>query len=527
MDHAPAAQPRLAQHVACDVCARTMLSAALLASLLAATVWCGSANAWCTYSADFYHARGIRGVPVGPWAVSLSFFQAALCAALLFVHQRLQGLMPPAARWSCAALGALSLAGSGALALGLNETHRTAFRFLVHFAPAVHLLCVALLSVCAVPVARLVVLRSDGSKQPGGSASGPLAARAVGVWLAVLLLVVAPPLLIESGSTGVLRGPAPLKPRLVAHRGVSRVAPENSLEGVQAASGTGMFGVEFDVVVARDGVPVLLHDRTLARTTDVGAVFPGREADDPSSFTSEELSRLTLSRWCSRGCDGPESAAAELVFGRARVPTMAQVLAEAQRQRLHALWDLREPSNEHAGHWMDIVLNTTLRSAVADPSLVWWLADRMAERARAAGFKRACPVSHGHWEAAEGRQCDVLNMHHGVSGRELRRARASGAWVNVYVVDAEWLFAQMWVLGVDSVTTTNPFAMAAMQRPAWTVGLRAYRAVWIACGLACLGAVAGQLLYLAGWPTRRSRTECELLALGECREARGQCQLTE
>lgn len=61
--------------------------------------------------------------------------------------------------------------------------------------------------------------------------------------------------------------PAPLGGTLrLAHRGDWRRAPENSLESLVAAMAVpGCDGVEFDVRLSRDGVPVLLHDETLAR----------------------------------------------------------------------------------------------------------------------------------------------------------------------------------------------------------------------------------------------------------------------
>ena len=59
-------------------------------------------------------------------------------------------------------------------------------------------------------------------------------------------------------------GPAPML--RIAHRGDWRLAPENSLEALVLADGIdGIDGVEFDVRLSRDGVPVLLHDETLER----------------------------------------------------------------------------------------------------------------------------------------------------------------------------------------------------------------------------------------------------------------------
>jgi len=56
--------------------------------------------------------------------------------------------------------------------------------------------------------------------------------------------------------------------RRVAHRGYSWVAPENTLPALAAAVLAGATLVEFDVRTTADGVPVVLHDRTVDRTTD-------------------------------------------------------------------------------------------------------------------------------------------------------------------------------------------------------------------------------------------------------------------
>ncbi|HHM05267.1 MAG TPA: glycerophosphodiester phosphodiesterase [Gammaproteobacteria bacterium] len=57
------------------------------------------------------------------------------------------------------------------------------------------------------------------------------------------------------------------RPRLIAHRGYPRRYPENTLEGIEAALKAGACFVEFDVQVTADGVPVLLHDASLLRTS--------------------------------------------------------------------------------------------------------------------------------------------------------------------------------------------------------------------------------------------------------------------
>jgi glycerophosphoryl diester phosphodiesterase len=57
-------------------------------------------------------------------------------------------------------------------------------------------------------------------------------------------------------------------PRCLAHRGGGTLAPENTLAGLRRGMAAGFRAVEFDVMLARDGVPVLMHDPRLGRTVD-------------------------------------------------------------------------------------------------------------------------------------------------------------------------------------------------------------------------------------------------------------------
>src|SRR5512135_3726600 len=56
-------------------------------------------------------------------------------------------------------------------------------------------------------------------------------------------------------------------PRILAHRGGGTLAPENTIEAIDVGRAHGYRGVEFDVMLAADAVPVLIHDPTLERTT--------------------------------------------------------------------------------------------------------------------------------------------------------------------------------------------------------------------------------------------------------------------
>ena len=57
-------------------------------------------------------------------------------------------------------------------------------------------------------------------------------------------------------------------PRVIAHRCGGALAPENTLAGLRIAARLGVKAVEFDAMLSRDGVPMLVHDETLERTTN-------------------------------------------------------------------------------------------------------------------------------------------------------------------------------------------------------------------------------------------------------------------
>ena len=81
-------------------------------------------------------------------------------------------------------------------------------------------------------------------------------------------------------------------PRYAAHRGAGKLAPENTLAAMRLGYEHGYRMVEFDVKLSGDGVPFLLHDETLDRTTDAR----GR-AD---ALTWSELSKLDAGSWHSK-----------------------------------------------------------------------------------------------------------------------------------------------------------------------------------------------------------------------------------
>jgi len=138
------------------------------------------------------------------------------------------------------------------------------------------------------------------------------------------------------------------RPVLVAHRGDSAYAPENTLEAAQRAWNEGAEAWELDVQLSRDGVPVVLHDESLMRTTDVLTRFAG----DPrgasgflvADFDFDEIRKLDAGSWFVEPSGGHRTATAfgtwcdlglagraRYASGAVRVPSLADALALTDR----------------------------------------------------------------------------------------------------------------------------------------------------------------------------------------------------
>ena len=113
---------------------------------------------------------------------------------------------------------------------------------------------------------------------------------------------------------------------LVAHRGASAYAPENTLAAYRLAVEMGADFVEQDLHVTRDGVLICLHDGSLERTTNVAAVFPNRSTEVvvdgkvrktwiANDFTLAEIKRLDAGSWFGAR------------FAGERVPTFDEAVA--------------------------------------------------------------------------------------------------------------------------------------------------------------------------------------------------------
>ncbi|MFC8127572.1 glycerophosphodiester phosphodiesterase [Streptomyces sp. NPDC057302] len=121
------------------------------------------------------------------------------------------------------------------------------------------------------------------------------------------------------------------RPVVVAHRGASALAPENTFSAIDKAADMGFRWVENDVQRTKDGELVIMHDDTLARTTNVEQLFPGRAPWKVADFTAAEIAKLDAGSWFSPKYAGQ------------RVPTLKQYMNRVSRNHQSLIFEFKKP----------------------------------------------------------------------------------------------------------------------------------------------------------------------------------------
>lgn len=239
------------------------------------------------------------------------------------------------------------------------------------------------------------------------------------------------------------------RPVAVAHRGASAYAPENTLAAVRLAAELDADMFEVDVQETRDHQLVLMHDTTLARTTDAESVFPGRAPWRVADFTLAEIRRLDAGSWFGAG------------YGGERVPTLGETL-RAMRDRGPGL--LLEVKAPHLYPGVEERVAAELRrhpAWLAPGRLVVQSFDWESMRA----FHRVMPQvpvgllgtpSPGRLPALAEFAAQVNPPHHEVTAAYVRRVRSLGMRVFTWTVDDPDAMRRQAALPVDGIITNRP-----------------------------------------------------------------------
>ncbi|XP_063061429.1 glycerophosphodiester phosphodiesterase domain-containing protein 5 isoform X3 [Engraulis encrasicolus] len=308
----------------------------------------------------------------------------------------------------------------------------------------------------------------------------------LGLYLAVLFALYLVPLGMYSPcikEEGTL-GPAPA---LFGHRGAPMVAPENTQLSFEKAVEAGGDGLETDVTISYDGVPFLMHDRTLRRTTNVREVFPNRTDMLASLFTWAELEMLDAGSWFLQRdpfrTTSSLSAEEREQMQNQTVPSLKDFLDLAAQHGSLVIFDLHRPPRGHPYRdtWITRTLEVLHNESSINSSQVLWLP--WEQRALVQELDPALQQTSGSKASIEELQeqhITRLNLHYSSMAQEQISKYASvNISTNLYVVSQPWLYSLAWCAGAQSVTTNAMHILKNMRRPLFLMTPEEYSLMWI------------------------------------------------
>lgn len=276
----------------------------------------------------------------------------------------------------------------------------------------------------------------------------------------------------------------PHKPRLMGHRGAPMVAPENTMMSFQKTVECGAWVFESDVMVSMDGVPFLMHDDKLTRTTNVAQMFPDHAQENASWFSWQDLQQLNAGEWFLQRppftMESSLSTVSRDEVLQQKIPSLEEMLQSASTHNMSVMFDLRPPHERHPYNqtYVNVTVETILKSNIRQ-DLILWLPDDFREQVKlmAPGFKQI----YGHrrsWNDTEPLMKVNLSFKN-LSTEEIRAYRHDNVSVNLFVVDKPWLFSLLWCAGADSITTDACHILKDMDRPSWLISPDTYLMIWV------------------------------------------------
>lgn len=230
-----------------------------------------------------------------------------------------------------------------------------------------------------------------------------------------------------------------LAPLIIGHRGASAVAPENTIAAFSEAIAAGADGIEFDVRLTRDGVPVIIHDNSLYRTAGLrhriaDLTWSELQQVDPSVPSLEQLFKLLetndLGLYLEMKCDSPSE----------HVP-LAKTCC-----RLIDQYSFKERVMIECFDLNALVVVKNVDSEIKTAAL----------------FHQSLFPEQRVIEKALAIEASALALHHRLAREPLaQKARDAGLHVAVWTVDDPAWVARAKSTGIDALITNDPAAMLA------------------------------------------------------------------
>ncbi|HEX8493617.1 MAG TPA: glycerophosphodiester phosphodiesterase family protein [Pyrinomonadaceae bacterium] len=250
-------------------------------------------------------------------------------------------------------------------------------------------------------------------------------------------------------------------PLIIGHRGASAIAPENTLCAFERALVDGADGIEFDVRLASDRVPVVIHDASLRRT--------GLRKGLIASLSSSELKEVDVGTWFNLR----HPAAADSAYANERIATLAEVF-ELMKERQAILYVEMKCSRFESGALAAEVARLVSAHSLIDRVVVESFnlksiaeLKRLAPELRTAALfepklSRPLPSARKLVEQALNYGADEIALHRTLATRRVvAAAREHGLNVVVWTVDNPAWVKRARDFGIQAIITNRPAQMRA------------------------------------------------------------------
>lgn len=267
--------------------------------------------------------------------------------------------------------------------------------------------------------------------------------------LAAILAVSIPAITSAADPSPAQKLIAAPRPLIIAHRGNSSVAPENSLPAFQSAIDAKADLIELDYHHAADGVPVVLHDEILDRTTDAEQIY-GKPKLVVGDFASSELCKLDVGSWF------------DSKFVGVHLPTLLDSLKVIQARST----TLIERKAGDAQSLVRLLEEHRLMDTVVVQAFDWQFVSECRKLAPrlALGTLSGKPASDEQIRAAAATGADLIVWNHEKIGAEqiaLIHQLGKKAWA--YTIDDPHRARQLVRYGLDGVITNKPAQMIGLR----------------------------------------------------------------
>ena len=263
------------------------------------------------------------------------------------------------------------------------------------------------------------------------------------------------------------------KPFIFGHRGHPFSAPENTVLAFEDSAEAD--GYEADVAVSFDGVPFLIHDSGLLRTTNVKDVFPDRQYNRAELFTWKELQKLNAGKWFLD--NDPYGTAASMserkrnMINKQKIMSLSALAKMARENKKDLIFDLREPpmgtNHPYLFSYIRVIVNTLLDSGI-DQSKVWWISGpQFPSVLRAAPrFRQVYGAKIRSPELARREITSLILEYNSIEEEEIIEYYSKYNITTIlYSAGNQWTFSICWCRGAQAVISNDPTLHRKMKRP--------------------------------------------------------------